>query len=78
MEAILKGWAEIENTTCIKLRPRLPTEKDYVFIQRGSVDSGCFSSVGRQFDRQVKLRINYLISFYNQSLRLLTTKIKTL
>jgi len=64
VDAILKGWDEIENTTCIRLRPRLPTEKDYVFIQRGSESSGCFSSVGRQIDRQVKmLRNNCLISF---------------
>ncbi|ODN04937.1 Zinc metalloproteinase nas-13 [Orchesella cincta] len=53
VEKILLGWAEIENTTCIDLRERQSQDSDYIFIEKGRAESGCFSSVGRVGGRQV-------------------------
>lgn len=53
VELILAGWAEIENTTCIKLTVRVPQNEDYVFVQKGAENSGCYSSVGRVGKSQV-------------------------
>lgn len=45
---INRGWAEISATTCIKFASREPQHQNYVYIQRGTNGTGCFSAVGMQ------------------------------
>ena len=49
--AIKKGMQDIVSKTCIKFLPRTD-EKDYVFIERGVLKSGCSSYVGRVGGKQ--------------------------
>ncbi|GAU99347.1 hypothetical protein RvY_10366 [Ramazzottius varieornatus] len=51
-EAIKKAMLEITENTNIKFIKRT-FQKDYVFIQKGDKDSGCYSSVGRVGGKQI-------------------------
>lgn len=46
------GINAIQSTTCIQFRQR-SSENDWVFIQRGGSNSGCWSYVGKQGGRQI-------------------------
>ncbi|CAG7833415.1 unnamed protein product [Allacma fusca] len=52
LEEIGKSFTEISEKTCVRFLERT-TERDFVFIQRGVVDSGCWSFVGRVGGKQI-------------------------